>query len=102
MDEDVKNLKITYASFVNLRQSATENYQGYDEQIRQLKNRVHDSRQKVNTLMTRQGRMLEMVAINELNQRRKHLQEYQAQARFALAESYERASKMQAPLSGVK
>lgn len=89
-------------SLVSLSQPATQNYHGYDEQIRQLKSRVHDSVQKVNSLITRQGQILEMMAINELNQRRKHLQEYQAQARFALAESYERASKMQAPLSGVK
>jgi hypothetical protein len=89
-------------SFVSQRQPVTQNDQGYDDQIRQLKNRVHDSRQKVNSLMAGQGHMLETMAINELNQRRKHLQEYQNQARIGLAESYERASKMQAPSSEVK
>jgi hypothetical protein len=89
-------------SFNSLRQPANRNDQGYDEQIRQLKSRVHDSRQKVNTLMDRQGNMLETMANNELNQRRKHLQDYQAQARIGLAENYERASRMQSPASGVK
>lgn len=102
IDDDVKNFKKTYASFVSLRQSVTQNYQGYDEQINQLKSRVHDSTLKANTLMARQGQILETLAINELNQRREHLQDYQARARFALAESYDRVNKMQAPSGGVK
>jgi hypothetical protein len=45
--------------------------------------------------MARQGRMLETLAINELDRRRKRLEEYQVKARFALAESYDRATKAQ-------
>lgn len=37
--------------------------------------------------------MLETMAINELDHRRKRLEEYQVKARFALAESYDRATK---------
>ena len=39
--------------------------------------------------------MLEMMAVNELEQRRNRLDEYQIQARFAMAESYDRAVKTQ-------
>ena len=35
------------------------------------------------------------MAINELDRRRKRLEEYQIKARFALAESYDRATKSQ-------
>ena len=35
------------------------------------------------------------MAINELDRRRKRLEEYQIKARFALAESYDRATKQQ-------
>jgi len=45
--------------------------------------------------MARQGRMLEMFAINELEKRRNRLEEYQVKARFALAESYDRATAKQ-------
>jgi hypothetical protein len=45
--------------------------------------------------MARQGRVLEQMAINELDKRRKRLEEYQIKARFALAESYDRATKEQ-------
>jgi hypothetical protein len=45
--------------------------------------------------MAKQGRQLETMAINELDLRRKRLEEYQIKARFALAESYDRATKAQ-------
>ena len=35
------------------------------------------------------------MALNELEQRRNRLEEYQIKARFALAESYDRATKAQ-------
>ena len=43
--------------------------------------------------MARQGHMIEVMAINELELRRQRLEEYQIKARFAMAESYDRASK---------
>lgn len=101
-NDDINNLQKSNASFGGVRQLASQSLQGYDEQIRQLKSRVHDSRQKVDALRARQGQIIEALAGKELRQRREHLQEYQAQARFALAESYERASKKQSPVSGVK
>lgn len=106
LSDDVRNSKRIYASFNAMRVAAlrsNENaYKGYGEQLRQLDNRVHDTRQKIKTVMGRLGNMLDTVAMNELNQRRKQLQDYQAQAKFGLAETYERASKAQAPSSGAK
>ena len=102
LDADVEKLRNIYRSFVRSRQAATQSYKGYDDQIRQLRNRVRDSRERVNTLMARQGHMLDVMAVNELDQRRKRLEEYQVQARFALSESYDRASKKQLEGGGVK
>ena len=50
---------------------------------------------KVGLLMARQGRTLELVAINELVKRRDRLENYQDQARYALADSYDRATGTQ-------
>lgn len=102
LDADVEKLRNIYRSFVRSRQAATQSYKGYDDQIRQLRNRVRDSRERVNTLMARQGHMLDVMAVNELDQRRKRLEEYQVQARFALSESYDRASRKQLEGGGVK
>lgn len=95
LDADMENLKKTYRSFVRSRQAATQSYKGYDDQIRQLKNRIRDARETVDTLMARQGHQIDSMAINELDQRRKRLEEFQVQARFALSESYDRASRKQ-------
>jgi len=95
LDADVARLKEIYASFVRTRQAATQSYQGYDDQIRNARNRSRDAKEKVAILMARQGHMLEMMAVNELEQRRNRLDEYQIQARFAMAESYDRAVKAQ-------
>src|SRR5512139_1952223 len=95
LDDDVARLKKIYAAFVRTRQAATQSYQGYDDQIRSARNRSRDAKEKVEMLMARQGHMLELMAVNELEQRRTRLEEYQIQARFAMAESYDRAVKAQ-------
>jgi tetratricopeptide (TPR) repeat protein len=85
-----------YQSLVRTRQAATHSYVGYDVPISQLRRRVGEALQKVNLLMARQGHLLETVAINELKARRERLDAYQAQARFAVADSYDRAARLQA------
>lgn len=103
LDDLLKRLKSwdeRLNSLMGLRHSAAQ--QGYDDQVRQLKNRVHDSMQKVNNLMIKQGQMLETMAVEELGRRRNQLQGYQDHARVAWVDSYERASNMQAPSSGGK
>ncbi len=95
LDADVERLRTIYRSFVRSRQAATQSYKGYDDQLRQLRNRIRDSKERVDTLMARQGQMLNVMATNELEQRRQRLEEYQVQARFALSESYDRATKKQ-------
>ena len=45
--------------------------------------------------MARQGHLLEQMALHELEQRITRLEEYQVKARFAMADSYDRAVKAQ-------
>jgi hypothetical protein len=82
-----------YQSMVRTRQAATHGYVGYDVPINQLRRRVGESLRKVNLLMARQGHLVETVAINELQVRRERLGAYQSQARFAVADSYDRATR---------
>jgi hypothetical protein len=95
LDELIDKLDFTYRSFVRTRQAATQSYEGYSIPIRQFRTKLLALKMKVTGIMARQGRMLENMAINELDQRREHLEEYQIKARFALAESYDRATKKQ-------
>lgn len=93
LDKDIAALQVTYAAFVRTRQAATQSYQGYDEPIRRLALRTDNTLATVNTLMARQGHLLEVMAVSELARRRQKLEEYQVQARFAMAENYDRAAK---------
>ena len=90
LDGAVAEAKMRYGSFVRTRQAATQSYEGYDA-IRQFRVRVREAQERVNTLKSRQGHMLEIMAINELEQRSRRLEEYQVKARFAMADSYDRA-----------
>ena len=95
LDKIIQKLKVSYNSFIRTRQAATQSYEGYTIPIRQLRTRIFSAQRKLKGTMAKQGRMLETMAINELDRRRKRLEEYQIKARFALAESYDRATKSQ-------
>jgi len=92
----VDTLTRQYDSFVRTRQAATHSYVGYDTQIEQLRVRAAEAMPRVESLMARQGRMIETVAINQLNARRERLVAQQAEARYAVADSYDRAARAQA------
>ncbi|WP_175452572.1 tetratricopeptide repeat protein [Thiohalomonas denitrificans] len=96
LDGIVEELQSQYDSFVRTRQAATQSYQGYETAIRQQRTRVRNTLQPVQNLMARQGHMLETMAVNELERRRTRLEEFQIKARFAMADSYDRATKAQA------
>lgn len=93
LDDEIARMQAIYRNYVRTRQAATQSYQGYTAQLNQSRTRIHEAARQVATLMARQGRMIEMMAIAEFEQRRKRIEQYQVQARFAMAESYDRALK---------
>ena len=96
LDEAMAVLQQQYDQYVRARQAATHSYMGYETPISRLRAKVSEAVQKVDLLMARQGRLLEVVAINELTARRGRLENYRDKARFALADSYDRATQAQA------
>ncbi len=95
LNEDMETLTAQYDAFVRARQAATHSYVGYEIPINRLRVRVAEALERMERLIAQQGRVLETVAINELTGRREHLEAYQNQARFAFADSYDRAAKAQ-------
>ena len=93
LDDAVAKLKATYRSFIRTRQAATQSYEGYDATLNTLRIKIKDSQERVKTAMLRQGHMLETMAVAELDTRRKRIEADQVKARFAMAESYDRAQK---------
>jgi hypothetical protein len=97
LNEDVRMLQEQYTAFVRARQAAVHSYSGYDQSISRLRTRVGEALEHVDTLLARQGHVIEAVAIDELDVRRKRLEAYQVQARYAVADSYDRALKEHGP-----
>lgn len=100
LNREVDLLKRQYAAFVRTRQAATQSYEGYDDVIRRQRSLIGKARENVGELMARQGHMLETMAVNELTARRERLAEFKAKARFAVADSYDRATRAQAQEKG--
>jgi chromosome segregation ATPase len=96
LNADVEALNQQYDAFVRARQAASHSYEGYDAPIDGLRTRIGEALERVTVLMKRQGHRLESVAIDELVARHTLLENYQNRARFAFADSYDRAAKAQA------
>ncbi len=86
-------------AYIRARQAATHSFEGYETPIERLRREVAGSIEQVDLLMRRQGRLLELLAIDELVARRSHLEDYRDRARYALADSYDRATQSQARTS---
>lgn len=95
LQSSVDLLNAQYEAYVRVRQAAVHSYSGYEKPIGRLRTRVSEAEVRIERLMARQGHMLERVAIRELELRQKRLARYHDQARYALADSYDRASRSQ-------
>ncbi|SDZ98717.1 tetratricopeptide repeat protein [Microbulbifer marinus] len=95
LNEEIEQLQTVYQAYVRSRQAATHSYTGYNDTITRLRAQIQNTQGRLEALMARQGNMLETLAINELDRRRAQLESYQIKARFALADSYDRANELQ-------
>jgi hypothetical protein len=102
LDEAMVVAQEQYDQYVRSRQAATHSYVGYETPINRLRARVSTAIDGVDQLMARQGHQLELVAVNELIARRGRLENYRDKARFALADSYDRATQAQAQVGTVE
>jgi hypothetical protein len=95
LNGEIDALTRKYDSFVRARQAATHSYVGYEERIQRLREKVAEALERIEAVKARQGEMIETVAINQLTARRDRLAVQQTQARYAVADSYDRAARAQ-------
>jgi len=95
-DPALEALTRQYDAFIRVRQAATHSYLGYDVQIEDLRERVGSALQGVELLIDRQGQMIESAALSQLDARRERLVTQQNQARYGVADSYDRAARQPA------
>ncbi|NCF73286.1 MAG: tetratricopeptide repeat protein [Gammaproteobacteria bacterium] len=99
LDQAMAMVQGEYDEYVRNRQAVTHSFEGYEKPMRRLRAEVEQSVEEIDRLMARQGHLLEVLAIEKLVARRDHLENYGDKARFALADSYDRATQAQARLS---
>lgn len=99
LNADLAVMNAQYQEFVRSRQAAVHSYMGYDDTIARLRTQSREALQTIDQLMSRQGHLIETVAVSELKARQQRLEAYQTQARYAVADSYDRATKAQAQKS---
>lgn len=100
LNTQVDALTRKYEAFIRARQAATHSYVGYDAHIAQLRERAGRALERVDTLMAQQGQIIETVAINQLEARRERLVAQQTQARYGVADSYDRTARAQSGTEG--
>ena len=100
LNTDVDALNARYESFVRTRQAATHSYVGYDAAIEGLRGRAGAALERVASAMEKQGRMIEAVAVDQLQARRDRLVAQQTEARYGVADSYDRAARAQSGAEG--
>src|SRR6266536_4873891 len=100
LNTQVDVLILQYEAFVRARQAATHSYVGYAAQIAQLRERARRALECVDTLMAQQGHMIATVAIKQLQARRERLVAQQTQARYGVADSYDRTARVQSGVEG--
>ena len=100
LDEAMAIVESQYDQYVRARQAATHSYVGYETPISRMRARVSQSIDRIDRAMALQGHLLESVAVEELVARRGRLETYRDKARFALADSYDRATQAQAWVEG--
>jgi tetratricopeptide (TPR) repeat protein len=94
LESDMASMNARYAAFVRARQAATHSYVGYDVQLARLRERISNEAQRIDLVVARQGHVIETAAINQLKARRERLVALQTQARYAVADSYDRAARL--------
>src|SRR5262249_20729453 len=100
LNAPIDTLTRQYDAFVRTRQAATHSYIGYDVQIARLRERVDQDLQRFDGLIDTPGHMIQTVAINQLEARKERLAAQQTEARFGVADSYDRAARAQSGAGG--
>ncbi|MCG6976407.1 MAG: hypothetical protein LJE56_08390 [Acidiferrobacterales bacterium] len=91
LDETIAMTRKTQAELARGKSEAALSYQGYDRALTDLKQRLDFLKIKIDGLKAYQGQYMERRAIGELRRRKDRLRRYRTKARFAMAESYDKA-----------
>jgi len=95
LDKEISVARASEAKLVKVKAEAALSYQGYDQALNQLQQRLTYLKDRTVGLIAHQGQFMERRAISELLRRKSRLLRYRTKARFAMAEAYDLAVRSQ-------
>ena len=93
LNDLLEKLQSQYAGYLRIRQAATLSFQNYDDLLTELDQRVSEQLEKILKVITLQGQQLEEMTVAVLENRLDKIKKFQTRARFAMADSYDRAAR---------
>ena len=92
LDRSLQETHKRRAALEQAQQETPSRFSGFDERIRALTPRIAQLRSQAQTLVQAQETYLGELAVTELRQQQERLATYLTQARFAVAQTYDRSS----------
>ena len=102
LDKEIDTAKQSETSLIKAKAEAALSYQGYDQALSQLQQRLVYLKDRTEGLIAHQGQFMERRAVSELLRRKSRLQRYRTKARFAMAEAYDLAVRAQSAKGAAK
>lgn len=102
LDKEIATAKQSETELIKAKAEAALSYQGYDQALAQLQQRLVYLKDRTEGLIAHQGQFMERRAVSELLRRKSRLQRYRTKARFAMAEAYDLAIRAQSRKGAVK
>jgi len=97
LDKTLTEANTRWLRVQQARQTAPTTTGDFAARIAALQARMADLRAKLASSVTAQGDLLADIAVNELSSQKQRIEDYEVQARFALASIYDRAAEPPAP-----
>ena len=98
LSNTISPLKSKYKNYLQLQKNQASDYQqlgNHKKQLVKLSKQLKQLNNKLNPVFTRAGKQLSLLATNKLKQQHSKLENYRVNALFALAESYDFATRKQ-------
>jgi len=100
IEQEIQKQQEVETSIATVDQVASFGFGGFQYRISEIKQRIEAALPRLIVAYDKQSRLLEKLAIRELEQRKLVMKSYRAQAKLALAQAYDRATVQNPELIG--
>lgn len=93
LDQAIATTRQSHRALVRVKAEAALSYKGYERTLGDMQTRLQYLKTKIAGVIAYQGQFMQRIAVGQLTRRLTRIKQYRTKARFALAESYDRATR---------